>query len=414
MLEQPRFGQHLKRLRHQRGLSQAALAGKGMSTTYLSRLESGLRRPTERAVTYLAEQLGIDASVLLEPPEDPLAQVLASVVSAPPGADTTEVLRRAVENDTESEDPLARWQAVWLLSDMCRRNGDQEAARMLLPGLVELSDEMALPDLRLRARVRYAVSLRTAGALQEAMPLAVEAFEIARDHELSVEDTATALMALISLEAEAATIEQARAHVAILDELLDGMPNNLRAEALWTGAIVCLRQSDNEEAIRRLETALELLDSADDVLLWSRIRLAAVSANLQMNPPSTAAVHQWLDQAETALTLCGTPLHRQEATYLRACLAFEEGQYERAAELHTRLESSELRLSYRDRVRLQVLGGRLSIVQGDLEKGIETLERLGREATDNKNPALAAQIWQSLALGLADVQKGRPGGGEAQ
>ncbi|WP_309051959.1 helix-turn-helix transcriptional regulator, partial [Streptomyces sp.] len=49
MLEQPAFGRRLKRLRRERGISQATLAGGGMSTGYLSRLESGARNPTERA-----------------------------------------------------------------------------------------------------------------------------------------------------------------------------------------------------------------------------------------------------------------------------------------------------------------------------------------------------------------------------
>ena len=59
MLDQPVFGRRLRQLRTERGLTLAALAGEGMSTGYLSRLESGARQPTERAIAHLAAQLGI-------------------------------------------------------------------------------------------------------------------------------------------------------------------------------------------------------------------------------------------------------------------------------------------------------------------------------------------------------------------
>ncbi|MDU8990892.1 helix-turn-helix transcriptional regulator [Streptomyces mirabilis] len=45
MLRQPAFGHRLKKLRTAQGLSQTALAGEGMSTGYLSRLESGRASP---------------------------------------------------------------------------------------------------------------------------------------------------------------------------------------------------------------------------------------------------------------------------------------------------------------------------------------------------------------------------------
>ncbi|MFC9460860.1 helix-turn-helix domain-containing protein [Streptomyces sp. NPDC056983] len=59
MLTQPSFGRRLKQLRQQRDKTQSDLTGPGMSSAYLSRLESGARPPTERAVSILAERLGV-------------------------------------------------------------------------------------------------------------------------------------------------------------------------------------------------------------------------------------------------------------------------------------------------------------------------------------------------------------------
>ncbi|CAM5601667.1 ATP/maltotriose-dependent transcriptional regulator MalT OS=Streptomyces griseomycini OX=66895 GN=FHS37_004078 PE=4 SV=1 [Streptomyces griseomycini] len=77
-----------------------------MSTGYLSRLESGERRPTERAVAYLAGRLGVEAAALTRVAEGrSLSHVLAAVTSAPPGTDDTAALSRAVDEDPGDAPP---------------------------------------------------------------------------------------------------------------------------------------------------------------------------------------------------------------------------------------------------------------------------------------------------------------------
>jgi transcriptional regulator with XRE-family HTH domain len=403
MLDQPRFGQHLKRLRLQRDLSQLALAGDGMSTAYLSRLESGKRQPTERAISYLAQRLGVEVSVLLQPGPEPLAQVVASAVSAPVTVDTVQVLRQALAEGGK-EDPAARWQALWLLVRALHEHGDYEAESQYLPELVQLSDAIAVPELQTRARTQHSVCLRATGALREALPLADEAFEIARRGRLGIEDTAGALMVLISLQTETDAMAPAMLNVALLDKSLDEMSNPLKTEVLWTGAIIRLRTGDYATAIERLERAMAALDSAEDVSLWARVRLATSSVALRMTPPRSDLARVRLAEAAAAIALVGTPLRRQELTLLEADLAFHDGRYEVARGLCAQLNDSDLRLSYRDRVQLRSLEARLLILGGDVRGGTQLLEELGQEVTDNKNPALAAQVWQSLALTLSSLQ----------
>ncbi|MFF5103281.1 helix-turn-helix domain-containing protein [Streptomyces sp. NPDC000134] len=406
MLEQPHFGRRLKRLRLERGLSQAGLVGEGMSTGYLSRLESGERRPTERAVAYLAERLGVDASALTGPARDrSLTGVLAAVASAPPGVDGTAAISRAVEEDP-GDDPAARWQALWLLSRAAGREGDHERERGRLRELIELSDRLGAAELRARARVRYARCARALGDMRAAEPAAVEALSVARAEQLSASDTTAALIVLISIETELGRLEAAGRHVAELErELLPKAAPAQAAEALWTAAMVSNRQGDHATAQARLETALELLQGKDDLTLWTRLRAAATAAALQMSPPRVAAADRWLSEAASVLDLIGTPLQIQELRALQAHLAFHKGEFDRARALgRALLDDEDLRLSYRDRVRLHVLDGRLTILAGRADEGIAVLQRLGREAAESKNLDLAAHIWQSLATTLADVR----------
>jgi tetratricopeptide (TPR) repeat protein len=53
------IGGRLRRLRHDRRLSQRDLAGPGVSAAYISRIEAGQRRPSPRAVRLLAAKLGV-------------------------------------------------------------------------------------------------------------------------------------------------------------------------------------------------------------------------------------------------------------------------------------------------------------------------------------------------------------------
>ncbi|GAB2587759.1 hypothetical protein GCM10027168_20760 [Streptomyces capparidis] len=406
MLEQPHFGRRLKRLRLARGLSQAGLVGEGMSTGYLSRLESGERRPTERAVAYLAGRLGVDTSALTGPADGrSLTGVLAAVASAPPGTDDTAALSRAVEEDT-GEDPAARWQALWLLSRAAGRDGDHEGERTRLRELVELSDLLAAPELRARSRVHYARCTRALGDMRAAEPAAVEALSIARAAELSVSDTLAALTALIGVETELGRPEAAGRHVEDMErDLLTRAAPAQAAEALWTAAVVSSRQGDDDAAMARLDRALDLLRGQDDPSLWARLRAAASAVALQMSPPRVAAAERWLAEAAPVLDLIGTPPQLQELRALQAQLAFHRGRLDDARALtRALLSAQDLRLPYRDRVRLSVLDGRLMILAGRADEGTTALRRLDAQATESGNLDLATHIRQALATTLAEVR----------
>ncbi|MFF9090552.1 helix-turn-helix domain-containing protein [Streptomyces sp. NPDC014991] len=413
MPEQPHFGRRLKRLRLQRGLSQAELVGDGMSTGYLSRLESGERRPTERATAYLAERLGVDASTLTAPSHQrSLTCELAAALSAPPGTYDTAALSRAVDEDA-GEDPAARWQALWLLSRAADRAGDYARERACLLRLIELSDLLEVPELRVRSHVQYARCTRALGDLRTAEPAAAQAFSLARSEDLSVSDTMAALVVLISIEAELGRLDAAARHVDELErDLLPAAAPAQAAEGWWTAAMVCNRQGDHASARTKLETALQLLKAKDDLTLWTRLRAAATAAALQMSPPQLGAAQRWLTEAASVVDLIGTPREVQELRALQAHLAFHRGRLDDARAISGSLLAEEdLCLSYRDRVRLSVLDGRLKILSGRVEEGIGVLQRLGRQTTETQNLDLAAHVWQSLAQTLAELSLPHTAGG---
>ncbi|MFE9454455.1 helix-turn-helix domain-containing protein [Streptomyces sp. NPDC006739] len=401
MLRQPAFGRRLKKLRLARGLSQTALAGDGMSTGYLSRLESGARQPTERAVGYLAERLGLDVADFEEPAGGSLAHALTLAAST--GSDTAvETLREAYDAEAH-ESPVLRWQALWLLARSRRLQGDHHAERAHLEELVRLGDEVALPELRVRGLTRLARCLRSLGEIPAALEAATAAHHLAGEATLGVEDRAGVLLALVSVETEAGRLPDARAHADELTALVDGRSDTLWAEALWTAAAVRMRQGDYTGAEHCLEQALEDFSSGEDLTLWVRLRLAGGRLHLQKVPAEPKAAERCIDEAEPALAYVGTEALRQELTALKADLAFIAGRYDDARAHLGELARDELLMTYRERTRLDILRHQLRVLEGD-ESGITGLRTLAEQAQQDANIDLAAEIWRILAEALSQLR----------
>jgi transcriptional regulator with XRE-family HTH domain len=53
------LGDRVRRLREERGLSQRDLSEPGISYAYISRIEAGVRNPSEKALRMLASKLGV-------------------------------------------------------------------------------------------------------------------------------------------------------------------------------------------------------------------------------------------------------------------------------------------------------------------------------------------------------------------
>lgn len=404
MLEQPLFGRRLRQLRTERGLSQAALAGEGMSTGYLSRLESGARQPTARAVEHLSAQLGVDASAFAESVSDSLTRALAIAASADSDANVEEVERALAAGG--GQDPLLRWQALWTVAQWRRRRGEHKKEGESLEELVRLGDELGLPELRSRSLTQLARCLRACGEITRAAEAATEAHRLAREHGLPVADVAASLLALVSVESEGGRLAEARAHADELTALTRGRTDTLWAEALWTAAAVRVRQGDLTSAQELLDQALAGFPSAANLSLWTRLRVAAARLHLQKTPPELDVAEQYVEQAETSLAFVGIPALGQEVTAIKAEIAFQDGRFADARTLLDRVRGTDPDMTYRSRVRLDILDSRLLIIEGDEEEGLQRMRRLAEQAQAASNIDLAADIWRLLAETLAQSRGG--------
>jgi transcriptional regulator with XRE-family HTH domain len=396
LLEQPEFGRRLKALRLERGLAQTDIAGPGMSAGYLSRLESGMRPPTARTVAYLSEKLGVNASAFGETTGgDDLSRILATVTSGDDDA-TVEALENAVRTD-ELADPATRWQALWLIAKIQFQQGQRADELVTLRTLTRLSDQIDVAELRVRSRNLLARCQRSLGDVLAAQASAREAYELATTRNPHASDTARTLMILVSVESELGRLAEARAHADKLAQVLVNTPGTLRVEALWTVATVLTREGDHVGAAEMLTTALKEMDSRDDLTLWLRLRLAATSLYLQMTPPDTEQATQRLAEAEPALKLVGTPVLVDEFGFLQALLAYRMGDYVLAGARSDGLAETGENLSFRDRMRLDLLRNQIRIKRGERDEAIAAMREMAKKAQEATYVDLSAEIWRALA-----------------
>jgi transcriptional regulator with XRE-family HTH domain len=389
-------------MRLERGLSQGALAGEGMSVGYLSRLERGERPPTPGAVAHLSARLGVAPSAFDDGPAAP-ARRLARLLAESASCDSTHLPRiegqllEALKGD-DGALPEERWQALWLLAEHASRQGDLRTELDRLHELADVGDELAAPDLAARVQTRLARCHRTLGDMEPAQQHAALALDVVREHQLGPLEQIPALLAAISVEAELGRLGEADAHVADALPLVKEVAGPLAAQTLWTAAGVASRRGDQQRAQQLLDDALGLLSSHDDLTLWMRLRLAAASLHLRPNPPNAEAASLRLAEAEPAVALIGTDLHRQELTSLRARLAFATGDFAEArAQLSAFDADGPNRLAFRDTFRLDQLRLRLRILDGDISAGVAGLRALAQRAQDARNFDLAAETWQLVA-----------------
>ncbi|MEV0963208.1 helix-turn-helix transcriptional regulator [Streptomyces sp. NPDC049910] len=403
MLEQPAFGRRLRQLRQQRGKSQVELTGPGMSATYLSRLESGSRRPTERSVAYLAERLGIPVESFEQQPGDSLTDALASVAALSEREVDEEAAGILVEalDAADDADPVMRWHALAQLARCYEALGDFPGQRDALMRLSELSDDMGRPVLQVRAQLRLARCARNLGDAEAARAAVRQVLAISQEHgvRISASDLVRSRLVLVSAEAELGDVAEAARLVDEVRTSLEGTDGVLTAEVLWTAATVSTRQGNHARAFAFLLEALGALDSRDNLVLWIRLRLAAASLSMQSMPPRLAEAESFLDSVEPLLKVAGPLRHWHELLFLKAKLAYHQGDADRAGELVAQADEGAQSFTYRDQVRLEVLRGVLDLKAGDQEASGRLRALVAQVETANM-PDLAAEVWRSVAESL--------------
>ncbi len=228
------LGDRLRSLRLAAGLTQTQVAGDRFSKEYISQIERGKTRPTDDAITWLADRLGVDATFL--------------------GSGVSTDLRGRVEA------LLTRAEAL------TEAHRYQEAAQLFTEARRDIG-ATGSAELEVRSLSGQAWALAQLGDPREAVELLQVARALAEGPQFSDLDRADVLFRLGVCRYKLSSIASA---AALLDEaysLADasGLPCDvLRADILGWRSRCRRRQRDFEAAREDVEAALELARSLDN------------------------------------------------------------------------------------------------------------------------------------------------------
>lgn len=405
------LGARIRALRNERGLTQGELAGRSLSTGYVSRIESGGRRPTMKVLMELADRLGTTTRQLLNGIES------SSYDEVRLGLDYAEIALEngdAGEAESHARQALAAAEAGQLTSFV-------ERGRYLLGRALEatgayddaithfeqvVATSTGLP--RLEAGIALSRCLRDAGDLSLAIEAGEQVEAAIATTPLAATDEAVQLSVTIAAAyAERGDLSRATRRcteaIATAEELSSP---RARAAAYWNASVVEATKGRTTAAAPLAARALALLSEGRDERNLARLRLQVGRLLLQADPPevATAIVHAQRareDLAHTSAT--AVDLAFCDVTLAQAHLL--AGDPDAAHELAGRCLEQAPAEAALARVEATIVLGQVTASEGDAaaarahyQAAAQLLSAVGADRS-------AAQVWYELAELLEEVEE---------
>jgi transcriptional regulator with XRE-family HTH domain len=275
------IGERIYRLRKEKGLRQSALTGPGVTAAQISRIESGKRQPSIKAVRRIASKLEVSPEYLetgvditrREELELKLADLELRIRLDPSD--------EAVEADLETLISLARREGLGDIAAkahavfgmaLADRGHLSEALGHLVSAIEHpLLEPSAYPDVYTTLSTVYC----ELGRARDAVPLCRDALE-----RIPVEAAAlrTVLVTYLSHAlSELGEFEQAENVLAETGEDLEHSDPYSRARIHWSLARIAAMRDDRRLALLHMREAIELLKGTEDTVRLARAHLLCAS-----------------------------------------------------------------------------------------------------------------------------------------
>lgn len=401
LLPQPAFGERLRWLRQRRGLKQSDLAdNRGLSASYVSRIESGSRAVTPHVAELIAARLGVDISVFMISREAEMGRLVAegqAYLTVGDHLHAAGAFETALGKGRHLPFALAwaiKQGLVMAYSNLGRLDDWHRHQR----DLVELAEESAAPCLLVQAQVGLSNCLRLRGEMSAAYAAARAGHDAAEPEGVPNELRIQAFIALLATEVESGRATDAVQHAEkMLDLLRADTPAALRAQARWAAATTLASRGHHQEAVALLDAAVADLPSGDDLITWARLRLAAVSIRQRAGQPLSDTARAAYAEAATVLRLAAIPIYVAQLDVIEARIAADEGRYADAkAHCDAALTEPHL-LMFRDQARARMLRAGMTAELGDPEQALRDLREVAQQMNEAGALDLAAEAWQMVA-----------------
>lgn len=336
-LDPAELGARIKAARVAAGLTQPSLAGTDASVAFLSRIESGQRRPNAELLEALASRLGVsvDYLVLGDGWEDArrLELQLDHAELSLAGGEATNGLTLARDVLTQSgleAVPGGPVRARYVEAAALDALGDPDAViafQELLVGAAESA-------IRLKVATALCRIWREHGQLDRAIAIAqseldnVSAEALGSEEGIRLSVTLAAALFVAGRAEEAA--ELCDRAIAESERLSSPVA---RASAYWNASVIRAESGDLAEALPLAKRALHLLENTERVRDIGRLRTQLSAIMLRTDPPRLKDAQEQLRLADTELDWSeANPADKARNDLVNAQALLMDGDTERAHE----------------------------------------------------------------------------------
>jgi len=298
------LGRRLRAVRLAKGMTQADVAGGAMSVAYLSRMETGQRRPTARVLVEIAHRLDTPVEELLGetmPREmDEIRLTLDYAELSLESGESHEALthvREALERLESSPAAALNERARFLNARAHEALGRTDEALDELESMVGGGGVSGL--MRVKAGIALSRVYRESGDLGRAIEtgerILAELAESGLDScDEAVQLAVTIAAAYFERGDSGHAVRICRAAIAKAEAL--GSPT-ARASAYWNASAMQARRGDILNAAPLAERALALLSEGQDTRNLARLRGELGHLQLALDPPDVEQAQQNLQKA---------------------------------------------------------------------------------------------------------------------
>ncbi len=409
-IDPAQLGDRLRSARVAKGWTQTQLAGEHISVGYVSRIESGQRRPNAGVLDDMATRLGVPVDHLLR---GVTAREYDEIKLTLDFAELSLESGQHVEAETQAREALDRalvgsqeelaYRARYLIARVLENVGSMDDAILELEPLVAAREGGLL---RIKCAIALSRCYRESGDFVKATEVGERVLAQLAGTPLDSADEAVQMaVTLAAAYYERGDAGQAvrtcRKAVAKAETLASP---TARASAYWNASIVESEQGFVSNAVPLAERALALLSEGQGGRNLAKLRNTLGNMQLRLDPPEIAEAQVNLDRAAeelawssaTKVDIASNELARARAFFL------QERMFDASELCASALASVEhgAPLLAAD---IRTLQGQIALSHGDVEGAKSAYRHAVMLLTGVGADRGAAQMWFELASLLEDV-----------
>ena len=409
-LDPSELGQRIRAARVAKGWTQTQLAGDDISVGYVSRIESGQRRPNSQTLDDLALRLGVPTEHLLrgvtarEYDEIKLTLDFAEL-SLETGqhleaeSQAREALDRAA---VASQDELV-FRGHYIVARALEGQGNLDDAILELENLV-YSRKGGL--LRIKSAIAMVRCLKESGDLNRAIEVGERVMASLEGSHIDSCDEAVQLAVSVAaahhLRGDVGHAIRMCRKAIVKAETLDSP--TARASAYWNASVFEAERGAVNNAVPLAERALALLGEGQDSRNLARLRNALGRMHLELDPPDVSEAKRHLEKAAEELAWSSASSGELASNRLAIARAdYLDGRLTPAGDACVEVIATMKNDVPILAAEAEALAGQVSAARGDVDEATRAYRRAVFTLTGVGADRDAAQLWFELADLLEDI-----------